>query len=111
MKKFTLLFCLMLGIFSEGSSFAASKPKASQPSYKSAQKFESIASYEEKCLKEINVVRAKHGLKALRNWNQLSDCARGHSANMAAKKCPLGHDGFDNRYAQMKKTGCYKIIW
>ena len=103
MKKFILLTCLVLGLLSERESYAAAKPKHQQASKKTPKKIESIEVCEEKCLIEINRVRAEHGLPALKNWKQLSDCAREHSANMAAEKCPFGHDGFDKRHAQMKK--------
>ena len=58
---------------------------------------------EEKCIAEINRVRQEHGLRPLKAWKELSNCARGHSQNMALNKCSFGHDGFDKRAKQMQK--------
>ena len=92
MKKLFYISCVILAVFSEGSSFAAKR---------SATATESIATSEEKCIVEINRVRQQYGLKPLKAWKALSDCARGHSQNMASEKCPFGHDGFNQRADHM----------
>lgn len=92
MKKLFYISCAILAVFSEGSSFAAKK---------TSQAIESAASSEARCIAEINNVRQQHGLQPLKAWTQLSDCARGHSHNMANGKCPFGHDGFDQRANHM----------
>lgn len=92
MKKLFYISCVVLAVFSEGSSFAAKRSHAT---------IESPAASEEKCIIEINRVRQQYGLKPLKGWKELSDCARGHSQNMASGKCPFGHDGFNQRADHM----------
>jgi len=101
MKKMFIISCLILGIFTEGSSFAATK-KCPSRYYRSYQTIEAPAVSEEKCIADINRVRQEHGLQPLKGWTQLSACAREHSQNMAAGKCPFGHDGFKQRADQMQ---------
>lgn len=102
MKKLIYISCLFLGIFSEGSAVAVQK-KCVARAFKTSQTSESPAASESRCIVEINKVRQARGLQPLREWKQLSDCARGHSNNMASEKCPFGHDGFDKRADQMSK--------
>lgn len=97
MKKLFYIFCMSLTIFTAGPSFAAQKKSPS----KNAQITESPAAMEERCIVEINRIRKEHGLPPLMGWTQLSDCARGHSRNMADEKCPFGHDGFRERADHM----------
>lgn len=99
MKQIVYIFCLIFGILSEDSTFAA-KNKSLPPS-RISQALESPTVSEEKCIAEINRVRQERGLKPLKRWEKLSDCAREHSENMAAKRCPFGHDGFDQRADHM----------
>ena len=96
MKKLFYFSCLILGIFSEGSFFAAQK-KCDSSTFQT----ESRSILEEECLAKINCVRQEHGLQPLKDWTPLSDCAREHSQNMAAEKCPFGHVGFDKRAEHM----------
>lgn len=102
MKKIFTISCLILGIFTTGSSFAASHKTAYRD--RSTQTLEAPSISEEKCIVEINRVREQHGLAPLKAWTQLSDCARGHSQNMAAEKCAFGHDGFDQRADHMRSV-------
>jgi uncharacterized protein YkwD len=99
MKKIFYISCLILGVFSEGSSFAVQKPCMVRA--KTKPTLESPAVSEQKCIAEINLVRQQHGLPPLKEWKELSDCAREHSQNMAAERCPFGHDGFKKRADKM----------
>ena len=99
MKKLFYISCLILGIFSTGSTFAVQHKGTHRA--KTIKALESPAVSEEKCIAEINRVRQEHGLQPLKHWSQLSDCARGHSQNMADEKCPFGHEGFDQRADHM----------
>lgn len=101
MKKFVYISCLILGSLSAGSSFAAHKTCTTYAVRAYQRPIEAPRVSEEKCIAEINRVRKEHGLKPLKEWKELSDCARGHSHNMANEKCPFGHDGFDNRADHM----------
>lgn len=55
------------------------------------------------CFEMINTVRIEEGLKPLKYWPSLADCAREHSKNMAYGKVPFGHQGFEKRAKKMKK--------
>ena len=48
-------------------------------------------------LKLVNAHRTAMGLGALKMNNTISPVAEKHSRNMATKKIPFGHDGFDAR--------------
>ncbi len=48
-------------------------------------------------LKLVNEHRAEMGLRPLKMNDQISPYAEQHSHNMAIKKVPFGHDGFDSR--------------
>jgi uncharacterized protein YkwD len=95
-KKNLLIFLIALGMISEGSSFAA---KRDRRYYECPTEAPEVS--EARCIEEINVIRQQHGLKQLKAWDELSDCARGHSQNMADKRCHFGHDGFDDRFNHM----------
>lgn len=99
MKKLVYISCLIVGIFSAGSSFAVQHKSTYRA--RTIKPLEAPAISEEKCIAEINRVRQDHGLQPLKHWTQLSDCARGHSQNMADEKCSFGHDGFDDRADHM----------
>lgn len=103
MKILICIFSFTLAFSTPLSLFAAQKQYKST-SFRPSQSIEEPAISEEKCIAEINCIRQAHGLKPLKKWKQLSDCARAHSSNMANGKCPLGHDGFDKRMDQMKKV-------
>lgn len=104
MKKLFYISCALLCLFAENSTFAAQKSRC----YTTACRAQSLSLEqpsisEEKCIAEINRVRQEHGLRPLKAWKELSNCARGHSQNMASNKCSFGHDGFDKRAKQMQK--------
>lgn len=56
-----------------------------------------IAEMETQLVDQINAERTKKGLAILRTWKPLCKIARMHSENMAKKKVPFGHQGFDER--------------
>lgn len=53
-------------------------------------------------LQYTNKFRSSKGLKPLVLQEVLSDEAQGHSQNMARKKTPFGHKGFDKRTKRIK---------
>ncbi len=101
MKNFIFIGCALFGIFS-GCSLSAAK-KNCQVQYYTPTPTLSTQEMEEQCIIGINEIRQQHGLQPLKHWPQLSDCAREHSKNMALKKCPFGHAGFDDRDKKMNK--------
>lgn len=60
---------------------------------------------EDRLIAMVNQERSRHGLKKLKTWHALSDCARGHSRNMAKESVAFGHGGFEERTAMIKKYG------
>lgn len=67
-----------------------------------------IEDAEKKVIKMINKEREKEGLRPLKQWKELSNCARKHSQNMADEKVAFGHDGFKERGKEMKKHARWK---
>lgn len=99
--KNILFICMLFCLFSETDLSAAKKgrPVPSQ----TTQTKRSIQSMEEECIRGINEVRQQYGKAPLKPWPQLGDCARNHSQNMACGKTLFGHQGFDDRFAEMQK--------
>lgn len=96
-----LLFILPLAPLLE---CANAKPQGYRPQFTLAQ----ITEMESKLIYRINQERTSRGLKALQHWPKLSDCARGHSHDMAVNKVPFGHDGFKDRAEKMKREAPLK---
>lgn len=63
-----------------------------------------FASIEASVHQQINSHRASRGLGALAIANVMVTQARIHSANMAAGRTPLDHEGFEGRVAEIRKT-------
>lgn len=102
MKKISILF-LFLAVFFCNETLQGAQKQSRQTSRRSYVALESPSISEQKCIEEINKVRQEYGLKPLKEWKQLSDCARKHSQNMAQAICPFGHDGFNKRAKEMEK--------
>lgn len=66
-----------------------------------------IVSMENYCHEMINQVRIEHGMKPLKYESQLANCAREHSQDMALKKVPFGHQGFETRAKKMRKVASF----
>lgn len=54
-------------------------------------------------LQGINHFRLMHLLPPLKLDQNLSAIASTHSQNMAKHRCPVGHQGFEHRFAQIRK--------
>src|SRR5262245_43194212 len=91
------LICVLLAF---GVPALEAKPKVHK---KAIPTVTDIKTQENKIMELINQERAKEGLRPLTLWESLSDCARRHSQNMADDVVPVGHEGFDLRYKEMKK--------
>lgn len=79
----------------------------SHPSPTSAQQpGQSYKEMETEILKYVNEHRKGMGLKPLRMNGMITSSAEKHTRNMATKKVPFGHDGFNDRmeglYKQLK---------
>lgn len=68
-----------------------------------------IEQQERQLINLINVERQKNGLKPLKECSALTKVARKHSQNMADKKVSFGHDGFDERFDEVKQLGVRKF--
>jgi uncharacterized protein YkwD len=99
MRNRLFFFCLILSFFSEG--YGTPRKPNHNPVTVTTLSSKDISTYEEKAIIAINQVRKKHKLHPLKKWKALSDCARGHSLNMAKGKCPFGHEGFEKRNQKM----------
>lgn len=51
----------------------------------------------------VNKYRAKKGLSPLETNSTISSAAASHSRNMASKRIPMGHSGFDSRMNKLMK--------
>lgn len=65
---------------------------------------------EERLIAKVNAVRTQNGLPSLRTWKNLTKVARIHSENMARKKVPFGHDGFDQRASSLNAQNPLKTL-
>lgn len=99
--KITLLsLFLSFALLHEAPIFAAPAKLKPNTGAKTILK-ESVSTYELHCHDQINQIRQDKGLHPLTWWPELSDCARGHSQNIANGHCPFGHDGFEQRMDHM----------
>lgn len=98
-----IFILLFLTAFFYYDTLHAAKKQARGYSHRTYAALESPAVSEQKCIEQINKVRQEYSLKPLKEWKQLSNCARRHSQNMAQAICPFGHDGFNNRAKEIKK--------
>lgn len=96
MKNIVFILLAISAIFFDNSAYAANVSSLQRTA--KIKLTGNISSFEEYCHAEINKIRQEKGLQPLKLWPELSNCAREHSQNMAAKKCPFGHQGFNKRY-------------
>lgn len=61
------------------------------------------ADLDDDVLRYTNEFRKANGLPALAMRTDLNEIARKHSENMAKGRCDFGHEGFEERYVQIKK--------
>ena len=64
----------------------------------------SLKEFEKEVLVHVNKYRKKNGLKALKMNSFMNTVAKTHSKNMATKRVPFGHIGFDKRYKKVTKN-------
>ena len=64
---------------------------------------QSSAQIAQEIFKLVNKHRQKVGLKPLKQNDAVAKIAESHSRNMAKGDVPFGHDGFEERAAQLKK--------
>jgi uncharacterized protein YkwD len=102
MKNFFLI-AFFIGILSTNLAYARHK-KDQTPTVKILSVAE-IKALEKRAMEEINQIRVEQGLNPLKHWEELSDCARGHSEDMASEKVPFGHQGFEDRAEKMMDLG------
>ncbi|MFI0435312.1 MAG: CAP domain-containing protein [Parachlamydiaceae bacterium] len=102
MKNILFILFVIFGLFLESRADANVKKAKRCLTTKVVLK-ESLSFYERDCYEQINKVRLEHRLKPLKWWNELSDCARGHSENINDGSCPFGHHGFDQRMDHMNQ--------
>lgn len=76
---------------------------------KSQQSYSQIAQLEKQLIELINVERQKNERKPLKECSALTKVARKHSQNMADKKVSFGHDGFDERFDEVKNLKVRKF--
>lgn len=99
--KIFFLTLFLIAHFSTNSLQAAKKQYLQYSQSFAALESPSIS--EQKCIAEINQVRQEYGLQPLKEWKQLSHCARVHSKNMAEGHRSFGHDGFNQRAKEMEQ--------
>lgn len=87
----TLLTVLLLMVFA-GAYPVSAQNKTQTPAVSAAD-----------VLRLINEHRTGMGLEPLKMTEVISKAAEKHSHNMASKKIPFGHDGFDARMAGLRK--------
>eukprot|EP01016_Furgasonia_blochmanni_P040768 TRINITY_DN5225_c0_g1_i1.p2 TRINITY_DN5225_c0_g1~~TRINITY_DN5225_c0_g1_i1.p2 ORF type:complete len:219 (+),score=52.14 TRINITY_DN5225_c0_g1_i1:94-657(+) len=75
---------------------------------------EDVVRFGKEALKYTNEFRKKQGLREV-EWNQeLCDIGMVHSKNMADRKVPFGHQGFNDRFRQVKfgkKSMCENVAY
>ncbi|MEO6314731.1 MAG: CAP domain-containing protein [Chitinophagaceae bacterium] len=94
LKNFLLLSMLLGGLFS------CAKKTTTGPATRSAayrEKVVSTATMSADIINGVNAYRATKGLPALRLMALAASEAARHSTNMAAKRIPFGHSGFNER--------------
>ena len=74
-----------------------------KPELRAQQKNNNYTSLAKDILTLVNEHRAGMGLKPLVSNDVIVNIAEGHSKNMATKKVPFGHQGFDARVAKISK--------
>lgn len=64
----------------------------------------SLTDFEKEVLVHVNKYRKEKGLSSLKMNTYMSTVAREHSKNMATKRTPFGHAGFNRRYKKVLKN-------
>lgn len=95
--RLIIVFALCLAIF--GCQETKSKGEAEAPNI--------LNDVEQKTFEEVNNYRLSKGLQPLSLDQRIVEQARKHSQNMADKKVPFSHEGFEERVAATKIPRTY----
>lgn len=90
-KLIIFMLPFILGLAMIGCQGAKSKGEAETPNI--------LNDVEQKAFEEVNNYRLSKGLKPLSLDSRIVEQARKHSQNMADKKVPFSHEGFEERVA------------
>ncbi|MEP7317436.1 MAG: CAP domain-containing protein [Panacibacter sp.] len=100
------LYCLVLLVFFSGNLIACNK-KALPSSLNEAPVYKKSSSIVSDILMYVNEHRKAEGLPAVQLLDAASAEATKHSADMAFRRTPFGHEGFDERMATISKNAGY----
>jgi uncharacterized protein YkwD len=95
-----LLACAPAGM-NDGATMR--EPSAAAPQVSEAQ-------MEAQLHAAVNRRRQSRGLAPFAFDEGMAEIARRHSRDMAAKRVPFGHDGFDARFAAVRRLGAYSTF-
>jgi len=98
-KRLMLVLPFILGLAIFGCQGAKSKGEAETPHL--------LNDVEQKTFEEINNYRLSKGLQPLSLDRRIVEQARQHSQNMADKKVPFSHEGFEERVAAINIPRSY----